>query len=192
MKIELNLAIRPSLRERYGVHWAVLLVVVSVGVCSWLVSHGLRDYRAYRSVQKQVSVQENALENLEKRANELREELEQPQFRKTAMETQMVNGLIERKAVSFPEVTEVVSRLIPSDVRLTTLGLSVDAEGPAVRMSVVGKSQTAVESVLKALQDSPDFSDAEIQSENPELKESGGEGVSMVLAAHYVGRKNRT
>ena len=42
MKIELNLAIRASLRERYGVHWAVLLVVASVGACSWLVSRGVR------------------------------------------------------------------------------------------------------------------------------------------------------
>jgi hypothetical protein len=191
MKIELNLAIRASLRERYGVHWAVLLVVVSVGACFWLVSRGVRDYRAYRSVQKQVSIQENALTDLEKRENELRIELEQPQYRKTALETQMVNGLIERKAVSFPEVTEMVSRLIPADVRLTALGLSVDETGPAVRMAVVGKSQTAVESVLKALQDSSDFADAEIQSEDPGMKENGGEGVAMVLAAHYVGKKNR-
>src|SRR5438067_13899683 len=104
MKIELNLAIRASLRERYGVHWAVLLVVASVGACSWLVSRGVQDYRAYRSMQNEVAIQESGLNNLEKRENELREELEQPQYRHTAMETRMVNSLIERKALSFPEV----------------------------------------------------------------------------------------
>lgn len=191
MKIDLNLAIRASLRERYGIPWAALLVVASVGAFAFLVSRGARDYRAYQSIQNEVSIQENSMANLEKRENDLRKLLDQPQFRETALETQMVNGLIERKAVSFPEVTELVSRLIPSDVRLTALALSFDETGPAIRIAVIGKSQPAVEGVLKALQDSPDFTDAEIQSEDPEMKDNSSEGVAMVLSARYLGRKNR-
>jgi hypothetical protein len=191
MKVDLNLAIRASLRERYGFQWAVVLVVVAVGAGSWLVRRGVRDFRAYRGVQKQVSIQENALAGFEKRENDLRNVLEEPQFRETALKTEMVNSLIERKAVSFPEIMEQVSRLISSDVRLTALALSFEQTGPFVRIAVTGKSESAVESVLKALQDSPDFSDAEIQSEDPGTKVNGGDSVAMVLTAHYVGTKNR-
>ena len=191
MQVKLNLAIRPSLRERYGVRWAILLVVVSVGALSWLISRGMADFRTYRSLRSQVALQESNLEVLEKHENDLRNQLERPQFRDTALKAQMVNTLIERKAVSFPEVAERVARLIPADVRITGLGLSFEAAGPSVRIAVVGKSQPAVESVLKALQDSPDFSDAEVQSEDPATKENNGEGATMVLNARYMGKQKR-
>ena len=69
---------------------------------------------------------------------------------------------------------------------------SVAITGPAVRIAVEGKGQLAAEGVLKALQDSTDFADAEILSEELGMKQNGEAGVGMVLFARYVGRTGRT
>jgi hypothetical protein len=192
MQVKLNLAIRPSLRERYGVYWTLPLVVVSLGAFLWMISHGVSRYQRYRDIQNQVSRQQDDLAVLEKREKELREQFDRPGFRETALKAKMVNTLIERKVVSFPVVTEEVARLLPADVRLTGMALSFGEAGPAVRIAVVGKTESAVEGVLKALQDSAEFADAEIQSEDPGMKENGEDGVAMVLSARYVGKMDRT
>jgi len=193
MEVKLNLAIRASLRERYGLYWTVPLLILSLGGLSWVVSHGVSASRRYRQLsQVVVFKQEGNLARLENQENELRKQLEKPGFRETALKVKLVNTLIERKAVSFPVVTEQVTRLLPADVRLTGLALSFGEMGPAVRIAVEGKGQLAAEGVLKALQDSTDFADAEILSEELGMKQNGEAGVGMVLFARYVGRTGRT
>jgi len=193
MEVKLNLAIRASIRERYGLYWTVPLLILSLGGLSWVVSHGVSASRSYRQLsQVVVSKQQAELANLENREKELRKQLEQPGFRETAIKVKMVNTLIERKALSFPMVTEKVARLLPADVRLTGLALSFGDMGPVVRIMVEGKSLTAAEGVLKALQDSTDFADAEILSEDLARKQGGDAGVGMVLSARYVGKMGPT
>jgi type IV pilus assembly PilN-like protein len=192
MQVKLNLAIRPSLRERYSVYWTVPLMIVSLGGFFWMISHGISGFERYRRSQVQVSEEQAELTRLENRERDLRKQFDQPGFRETALKAQMVNMLIERKVVSFPVVTDQVARLLPAEVRLTGLALSLGETGPAVRITVVGKSESAVEGVLKALQDSAEFADAEIRSEDTGMKENGGAGVGMVLSARYVGKMGRT
>ncbi|PYV34329.1 MAG: hypothetical protein DMG22_06675 [Acidobacteria bacterium] len=193
MEVKLNLAIRASLRERYGLYWTVPLLILSLGGLSWVVSHGVSASRRYRQLSQVVVFKQEAnLARLENQENELRKQLEKPGFRETALKVKLVNTLIERKAVSFPVVTEQVTRLLPADVRLTGLALSFGEMGPAVRIAVEGKGQLAAEGVLKALQDSTDFADAEILSEELGMKQNGEAGVGMVLFARYVGRTGRT
>ncbi len=193
MEVKLNLAIRASIRERYGLYWTVPLLILSLGGLSWVVSHGVSASRSYRQrSQVVVSKQQADLTRLENREKELRKELEQPGFRETAVKVKMVNTLIERKALSFPMVTEKVARLLPADVRLTGLALSFEDLGPVVRIVVEGKGQTAAEGVLKALQDSTDFADPEILSEDLGKKQGTDAGVGMVLSARYVGKMGPT
>jgi len=193
MEVKLNLAIRASLRERYGLYWTVPLLILSLGGLSWVVSHGVSASRRYRQLSQVVVFKQEAnLARLENQENELRKQLEKPGFRETALKVKLVNTLIERKAVSFPVVTEQVTRLLPADVRLTGLALSFGEMGPAVRIAVEGKGQLAAEGVLKALQDSTDFADAEILSEELGMKQNGEAGVGMVLFARYVDRTGRT
>jgi hypothetical protein len=194
MEVKLNLAIRASIRERYGLYWTVPLLILSLGGLSWVVSRGVSASRTYRQLSQVVfSKQQAELARLENQEKELRKQLEQPGFRATALKAKMVNTLIERKAVSFPVVTEQVTRLLPADVRLSGLALSFGQMGPEVRIAVEGKGQTAAEGVLKALQDSSDFVDAEILSEELARKQNGeAGGVGMVLSARYVGRTGTT
>ena len=86
MEVKLNLAIRASLRERYGLYWTVPLLILSLGGLSWVVSHGVSASRRYRQLSQVVVFKQEAnLARLENQENELRKQLEKPGFRETAL-----------------------------------------------------------------------------------------------------------
>lgn len=186
MKIELNLSVAPSPRERYALAWAVPVTLVSVAVLVLLSLYAVRAYREYRKIHG--SVQELRAQEAQFRQREmaLRRDLERPQLRKVFRSVRFVNRLIGEKQFSLIELTEQVSKLLPPQVRLAGLGLAEGGDEPVVRITATGRSEEALEKFLTNLENSDKFSEVTITSQGFAPEGSEGEPVRIACSARYL------
>lgn len=190
MRIELNLGVHQSAHERYALYWAIPVALASLVALAYLASIALRNFRLYHQVSQSVAecqAQQNLL-----RAREMAaiRRLQQPEFQGLLRQASYVNSLIDQRRLSLTGLTAKITELLPPDVRLTSLALTLGTEGPLVRMTVESSSQEQVIAFVENVEESPDFADPVISSEDP-----GREGVAppsagearMVCAAFYRG-----
>ena len=102
--------------------------------------------------------------------------------------TEFVNQLISRRQFSLTNLTFKVSRLLPPSARLNGLALaSASSPAPEVQFAVMGKDEEAVETFLRNLEGSSDFSDVIIKSQGFRGGSGGGpQEIALVCTAKYV------
>jgi hypothetical protein len=186
MKIDLNLAVAPSPRERYALAWAAPTALVGLAALVLLSLSALRTYREYRKVDG--AVEELRAQEAKSRGREadLRRELERPQLREIFRSVRFVNGLIDRKQSTVSELVERVARLLPPQARLVGLELGESGGNPVVRMAVAGKGEEALEKFLSNLENSDNFSEVAIISQGFAPEGSEGEPVRLACSARYL------
>jgi hypothetical protein len=186
MKIDLNLAVAPSPRERYALAWAAPTALVGLAALVLLSLSALRTYREYRKVDGAVEELRAQEAKSRGREAELRRELERPQLREIFRSVRFVNGLIERKQSTVSELVERVAKLLPPQARLIGLELGESGGNPVVRMAVAGKSEEALEKFLSNLENSDNFSEVAIISQGFAPEGSEGEPVRLACSARYL------
>jgi Tfp pilus assembly protein PilN len=186
MKVELNLAIPPSARERYALYWAIPATLLGVTGLALLLLFTVRSFREYRAVQKSVAEHQGRENTLRDQEMALRKQLEEPQYRRLLNDVQFVNELIEEKRFSLTGLAADITDLIPDDVRLTGLALAPEGQELAVRFVITGKSEEAIESFLSDLEDSPHFKDVRIINQGFEQTAAASELENIACAAHYL------
>lgn len=178
MKINLNLAVAPSRRDRYALTWAAPLLVIGVVILGWLAGTALRDIQNSRAARRSLAGLQAKDADLRSREVALGARLGQPKFQHMISETQFVNRLMNQRQFSLTELTVKVAKLLPPAVRLNNLGLAGTTSKPEIRFSVVGKTEEATESFLRNLEDSKDFSNVTIKNQG--FRGGGGSGAEMV------------
>jgi hypothetical protein len=186
MKIGLNLAVPESARERYALTWAIPAAVVGLAGLLFLGVSLIREFRAYRAVQKQVLVHRQHENQLRQREETLRKELGQAQYREVLRQAQYLNGLIDKKQISLTVLAAKVTKLMPGQARLAGFALSSDRDNLLVRFTITGRSEEAVETFLSNLEDSPDFQDVAIINQGFQEEGAGSEPVTISCTARYL------
>lgn len=184
MKLLVNLATSSEPRDRYTLAWAVPVTLGAAALLMYFsvsAAHGFRDYRRYHRSLLEFRGQETRWSENQKT---LRQDLDRPQYQKAFREAKFVNALIDQKEFSLAEFLVKVTKLLPPAVRLEGLTFSPGAGDRVVRLSVVGKTQDAVETFVSNLEDSADFRDVIVSS--PGLAGSGGEA-TVTCTAVYAG-----
>jgi Tfp pilus assembly protein PilN len=193
MRLNLNLAVHQSAHERYALYWAPPVALGAVIALVYLTTFARRTIRQYNQVRRSVAechAQEDLL-----RAREMAalHRLQQPQFQRVLRQASYVNSLIDQRQLSLTALTAKLVRLLPADVRITTLSLSAGSDGPSVRMTIESSTQEKVIEFVQSLEESSDFTDAAISSEDPgqESSEGASGGVARVIwTARYAGWRN--
>ncbi|MBI1982681.1 MAG: hypothetical protein HYS61_00600 [Acidobacteria bacterium] len=186
MKIELNLSVAPSPRERYALAWAVPTTLVALGVLVLLSLSAARSYREYREVHGSVRDLRAQEARFRQRETDLRRDLEKPQLREVFRGVRFVNRLIDEKRFSVTELTQRVSKLLPPQVRLVGLGLAEGGNQPLVRIAVAGRSEEALEKFLTGLENSDHFREVTIISQGFAPEGAEDEPVRIACSARYL------
>jgi hypothetical protein len=190
MRINLNLAVHQAAHERYALGWAVPVACGALVAFVYLGESALHTIRAYNQVHRSVVEYQAQMRLLRDREQAARRRLQQPQFQGVLREARYVNSLIDRRQLSVTDLITKLTRLLPTDVRFTTLSLSEGSEGPLVRMTIEGSRQEKVIAFVQSLEESPDFSDPVISSEDPgeQVGEAASGGFARVICtAIYSG-----
>ncbi len=186
MKITLNLAALPSRRERYALAWAVPLALLGAVMLVYLAMLAVGNIREYRNVKAEISRQQETARQLAAQEENIKREIERPEYRTVSRQAQFINSLIEEKKISAADLTLRVSELMPETVRLTSFGSSQSQE-TAVRFAVVGRDEGALEDFLTALEDSPDFRDVAVVDQGFQSQSDPNSPVTITCTATYVG-----
>jgi len=187
MKVSLNLATVASPRERYALVWAAPLALIGAAVFVFLSYVGVESFLEYHKITKNLNDMTQQEHELQDREAALRKELDQPRDRQVFQKAKYVNSLIDRKKMTLTQVTLKVAELMPSTVRLASMGLSSQKEGPLVHFAVVGQSEDDLETFLGSLEDSPNFTGLAISNQGFQPSTSPGAPVSISCTARYVG-----
>jgi len=186
MRITLNLSTADGSRGRYTLAWAIPATVVGlVGLVGLGVS-AAREIREYRVVQRQVVETQQHEEQLRGQEAAMRKELDKPEYGELLRQARFVNSLIDRKQVSLTELAAKFAEIMPEGARLGGLALTTKGEDTVVRFTITAKSDEAVETVLGALEDAPDFKDVAIVNQG--FQEEGAQPgqVNVSCTARYV------
>jgi len=193
MRINLNLAVHQSVHERYALYWATPVALGSLVALVVLAASAQRTIREYKQVRRSVAECQSEQARLGAREMAALRRLQQPQFQRVLRQASYVNSLIDQRQLSFTGLTAKLARLLPADVRLATLSLSEGSDGFSVRMTIESSTQEKLIEFVQSLEESPDFTDPSISSEDPgqESGQSASGGVARVIwTAHYAGWRN--
>ncbi len=187
MKIYFNLAVAPDRRERYALAWAAPLLAVALMVLVWLAYTAIHDVRRSHEVQRSLDLVRSKEAAMRSKEAGLRRKIDRPEFRSMIRKTEFVNQLISRRQFSLTDLTFKVSKLLPPSTRLSGMALaSASAPNPEVQFAVMGKDEESIETFLRNLEGSSDFSDIVIKSQG--FRGGGGSGpqeIALVCTAKY-------
>jgi hypothetical protein len=188
MKVSLNLATLSTPRERYALAWSIPLALLGIVGLLALFYSAVFNYREYHKIEKNLESLIRQEQELKTKEAALRKDLEQPQQRALFQKAHFINGLIEEKQLSVPELMQRVSKLLPESVRLTGLTVSHDKSGIGVRFNVVGHDEDGLEKFMGNLEDAPDFQEPTMASQGPQSAKAMKGLIGIECTAHYVGK----
>jgi hypothetical protein len=190
MKVNLNLARAQGFRQRHLVAWSLPVLGLGFLLLLRMVVGAESNWNEYRSVREAADKEAARQTDLLAHEAALHRKLDEPDNRALLREVKFINDLIDERRLSFGELTDKVTALLPPQARLAGLSMP-DASGePLVHFAIEGASEEPVETFLTNLEESPDFRDLIITNQGFEEKESGGAPVSITCNARYVGGRS--
>src|SRR6267154_3726881 len=174
MRLDINLASQPYQDAReFWLRWGTGLVVTTIltialmifTIMSWfaaLVDHAtIANYRAQIAQRNQTR----------QRAQDF---LTQPENRTTRDQSQFLNGLIERKSLSWTHVLEDLEKVMPTRVHLVSIRPEIDEDNQLkLKMVVGGDSRERAIELAHRMEESRRFTQTYIETEHSGQAGSG-------------------
>ena len=193
MKTTLNLALPTSARERYALAWAVPVAAIGLIVFVILIASAKTNYQSMRRARATLADAQREEAHVRAQEAAIKQELDRPQLREVYRYSRFINGVIGRREFSILHFVEILTPLLPGDVRLDGLDLEVASAARVVRLAVSAEKEESLERFIANLEDSPDFADVNIISHGlPEEGPYGAEPATMACQVVYVGGGART
>jgi type IV pilus assembly protein PilN len=190
MRININLASNPyeaarDYTRRMGVLVAVL-AVLTVG----LVGYILHQRSQTRDIDQKIAAARQEIASLDDEKARALVVLNQPQNRDIADQSQFLNGLFARKALSWTHVFTEMEKMMPPNIHVVSMKPEFNRDNLLVLHVVVATSsrEKAVE-LVKRMEKSPHFKMPQVEAENTmgegNVGPAGG-NIQFEIASVYV------
>jgi type IV pilus assembly protein PilN len=186
MRLDINLASQPYEDARqFWLRWgtalaaaAVLtLALMTITITGWF--NARRDHAKIAQLRAEIAQRD--------RTRQLAEAfLNQPENRTTRDESQFLNGLIDRKSLSWTYVLEDLEKVMPSRVHLVSIHPELDEENQlTLKMVVAGDSRDKAFELARRMEGSRHFAQTRIETERP-APPGSGDVVQLHMDGIYV------
>ena len=164
MRIEINLASQP-----YGEMQRFLL--------RWGAALALQSFLSWRTLEQQANRLQRQIAAQDRKKTEVDAYLNRAENRETRQRAQFLNELLARKAFCWTEVFTDLERLMPPRLRVQSLHPEVNGEGQLeLQLVVTGPVREAAIELVRRLEESPHFTQAQIKSETLQKAQVGQAG----------------
>ena len=185
MRLDINLATRPYEDAReFWARWglgvgllaALTLVLLVFAVRGW--SNAGRDRHNIVQLEQQIAA-------LNQERTEDQAVLDMPVNRNTRDQSQLLNGLIQRKAFSWTRVFEDLERVIPPNLHVVSLRPELNEQNQMqLDMKVACDTRAAAVELVHRMEDSRHFQGTELIAEGQGSE--AGSGVTASVVSIYV------
>lgn len=186
MRLDINLASQPYEDARqFWMRWgtglgamAILtLALMTITITGWF--NARRDHAEIAKYRTEIAQRDRTRQQAEAFLN-------QPENRSTRDQSQFINGLIERKSLSWTYVLEDLERVMPSRVHLVSIHPELDEENQlTLKMVVGGDSREKALELARNMEGSRHFAQTYIETEH-NAQPGTGDTVQFNINGIYV------
>jgi len=190
MRININLASSPYEAAREYTRRMGIVVAALAALAVVLLGYILYQRSQTRDVDGQIAQARQELAALDAEKSQAQAMLNQPQNRDIADQSQFLNNLFARKALSWTRVFAEMEKLMPPNIHVVSMKPEFNRNNQLVLRVVVATTarDKAVE-LVKRMEKSPHFHAPQVESENT-LGEGAagpaGGNIQFEIAAVYV------
>ncbi len=175
MRVDINLATRPyeDVKEFYRT-WGMLVVAVALITLAlaWLT---LSSVVSARTVGQQTAKLRKQMAQLDQEKQRAQEMLNRPENRETRDRSRFLNQLIARKAFSWTQVFADLEKIVPAHVHVLSITPGITEDNQIqVAMRVEAESREQSIELIRRLEGSKSFRQAQMRSESSQSASTGG------------------
>jgi len=190
MRININLASNPYEAAREYTRRMGLLVAGLAVLAVGLLGYILYQRSQTRDIDQKLAQARQEIASLDAEKVQAQAILNQPQNRDVADQSQFLNKLFARKALSWTRVFTEMERLMPPNIHVVSMKPEFNRDNQLVLHVVVAtpSREKAVE-LVKRMEKSPHFHSAQVEAENTLGEGAGGPAggnIQFDIAAVYV------
>jgi Tfp pilus assembly protein PilN len=189
MDITLNLATQSyQMVQRFRALWKLIIAAVAL-VAFVLLCGSVAAYLSWRAGQRQIAQLNKQIEELDREKDKMEVFLDRPESREVRVRSEFLNSAIARKAFSWTEVFTDLEHVIPPQLYVTSIHHEVNSDGQIeLHLSVRGAKKEAAIELVRRLEQSSHFAQAQIHDERFEVgqKAQSGDAVEYIITAIYI------
>lgn len=187
MRIELNLATRPSENKRRFYVLTGTGVVLLLILAVFQVTSLVRSWSSVRGFGERAGQLRSEIAGLDKEERGLEQDLRQPQARDVIDRSYFLNSMILQKSISWTQIFMDLEKLVPDRVQISSIRPEL-MENNKVRldMAVSGESLGQVLEFVKRVEKSDQFGSPIVSSETPPPRGEKDPTVRITLSVLYA------
>jgi type IV pilus assembly protein PilN len=191
MRININLASNPYEAAREYARRMRMLVAALAVLTAGVFGYILYQRSHTRDIDQKIAVAKQEIASLDAEKAQAQAILNQPQNRDVADQSQFLNNLFARKALSWTRVFTEMEKLMPPNIHVVSMKPEFNRDNQLVLHVVVATSarDKAVE-LVRRMEKSPHFRTPQVEAENTTGNEgnggAAGGNIQIEIAAVYV------
>ncbi len=186
MRLNINLATQPYEDARqFYLRWggalgalALLAIILSYTTFS--------SWNRYRMFNRDIARENATLQKLDQQQADDLAILRQPQNNDVHQRSAFLNDLIERKSVSWTHIFSELEKLMPPQLHVVAIKPKVEDGDVLLEMDVVGQSRERGLELVRKMEQSHSFRDAQLVSETVQPGTNGPETLKFQITAQYI------
>ncbi len=189
MDITLNLATQSYQQvQRFHARWKLIIAGVAL-IAVALLCGSAAAYLSWRTAKRQVAQLRVQLDERECQKKDIEAFLDRPENRQVRIRSEFLNSEFARKALSWTEVFTDLEHIMPPHLHVTSMEPKVtDEDQLELQLSVAGAGREAAIELVRRLEQSSHFAQAQIHDERTETAQKGEKAnvVEYKITAIYI------
>lgn len=187
MQIDINFASQPYRQvQHFLLRWRLILGAATV-VALGLACAAAAAYVSWSGTQKQAAELRAQIQEQRRIKAEAEEFLNRPENRELRTRAEILNSTIARKALSWTELFTELERVMPTHLHVTSIRPKVNRDGQfELQLTVVGSTSDAGTDLVRRLEQSPHFAQAQLKDEDAQPGPPTGELFRYTITAVYI------
>ncbi len=188
MDISINLASQPYQQVQQLVsRWRLILCATAL-LALVLCGAAVAAFVSWRTTQQQAAGLTRQIEALDRQKAEAEVFMNRAENRQLRRRAEFLNATIARKAFSWTEVFTDLEHIMPPGLRVTSLHPEINGDDQLeLHLTVSGSARGAAIQLVRRLEQSPHFAQAQINSEATQAPQNAqGDSIQYDISAIYI------
>ncbi len=187
MRLNINLATRPyedvsQFLKRWG-SLTILLALLTAG----LVYLAYHNWQESKDVNRQISRMRDETAKLDKDRAAAVAFLNRPENKVIADQSKFLNDAIQRKSLSWTRVFMDLERIMPPQLHVVSITPELSKQNQLLlHLQVAGQSREKATELLRRMEESPTFKDAQLHNEVMARDNAKADAVQFEITSVYV------